>query len=254
MSAGIESALLGDALASAVAVDHSQFDLQNSLVSVEQQNISDTSSVRQELIFVDAATPEYQQLVQQLIAGAGDGRDFDVIIIDSGSDGITQISQVLIGYDSLDAIHVISHGADGGVQLGNAWLDGGSLARYADLIAGWGDALDADADLLFYGCDLAAGTDGQDLIAELATLTGADIAASNDLTGHTELGGDWVLEYQSGAVESSIVADSVTQKAWRGVLSNISGTIFEDVDGNANLGDAVGVANVSMILYLDDGD
>ena len=40
----------------------------------------------------------------------------------------------------------------------------------------------------------------------LKDLTGADVAASTDATGHTELGGDWTLEAQRGTVDTAELA------------------------------------------------
>jgi len=58
-------------------------------------------------------------------------------------------------------------------------------------------------DILLYGCDVAQGEIGQAFIEQLAQLTGADVAASTDLTGAAALGGDWVLEAQAGVVEAA---------------------------------------------------
>jgi hypothetical protein len=49
-------------------------------------------------------------------------------------------------------------------------------------------------------------------------LTGADVAASDDLTGSTQLGGDWELEYRSGQVESGVIGEAVVLKNWTGTL------------------------------------
>ncbi|MBD2390920.1 S8 family serine peptidase [Aphanizomenon flos-aquae FACHB-1171] len=41
----------------------------------------------------------------------------------------------------------------------------------------------------------------------MSQLTGADVAASDDLTGNTASGGDWVLEYTTGLIEASPVLE-----------------------------------------------
>jgi RNase P/RNase MRP subunit p29 len=66
----------------------------------------------------------------------------------------------------------------------------------------WANALGVDADILFYGCNLAGSSAGKELVDNIARLTGADVAASDDLTGHSLLGGDWVLEYHAGTIEA----------------------------------------------------
>ena len=221
LSAGIEGALLADWSQDAdVLMPATQAaDL---LLLESESAVAGVHNVRNELVFVDAATPDYATLVDQLLSSAGDDRNLTVIVIESGRDGIEQISQALIGYSNLDAVHIISHGSDGSVQLGNATLDTASLARYGSYIGGWGDALDQDADVLIYGCNLAAGEDGRALIGELAGLTGADIAASDDVTGHRSLGGDWALEYEHGDIETVAAATATVADNWRGKLDTIA--------------------------------
>ena len=46
--------------------------------------------------------------------------------------------------------------------------------------------------------------EGEQFVNQLALLTNADVAASDDLTGHVKLGGDWDLEYQTGNIESDL--------------------------------------------------
>ncbi len=54
--------------------------------------------------------------------------------------------------------------------------------------------------LLIYGCNVAAGDTGAELIAKLKQLTGAEIAASTTRTGNIAQGGNWELEYQTGTI------------------------------------------------------
>ena len=132
---------------------------------------------RQELVFVDTDTPDYQLLLDDLLNNQADDRQFEVILLDNEQSGIDQISEALASRGDLDAIHIISHGADGTVDLGNTQLEFETLLSNANQIANWGQALTADGDLLLYGCDLAATTNGQSLVNALAQLTGADVAA-----------------------------------------------------------------------------
>ena len=120
-------------------------------------------------------------------------------------------------YSDLDAIHLISHGSETGVQLGDTWLTSDNIDDYREMIGNWRDALDANADLLIYGCNLAAEEAGRSLLDDLSILTGADVAASDDLTGMTQLGGDWDLEYQIGEIETDIAVSSQFQMSWSGV-------------------------------------
>uniref|UniRef100_UPI003D815756 DUF4347 domain-containing protein n=1 Tax=Trichloromonas sp. TaxID=3069249 RepID=UPI003D815756 len=177
-----------------------------------------SESVRREVVFVDAGVADYQPLIDDLAAQTTEGRLFDVVILDADANGIDQISRYLAQQLNIAAVHIVSHGASGEVTLGNTSLNLTTLDRYADQLEGWQQALTGDADLLFYGCDLAAGPNGQAFVDSLALLTGADVAASDDLTGNSRSGGDWVLEYARGPVEASVAFSSKAQDAWQGVL------------------------------------
>ncbi|HHJ15063.1 MAG TPA: DUF4347 domain-containing protein, partial [Gammaproteobacteria bacterium] len=185
-----------------------------------------------ELVIVDPHTPDYQVLIDSLQDLPG--RSIEVVVLDAGSDGIEQVNRALSGYQSLSAVHIISHGSDGRIQLGNTWLDNVSLQAHKNTIAAWGDAMAGGGDLLFYGCDLASGSEGQQLLQALQTLTGADIAASDDLTGSAALGGDWNLEFNAGRVETAIITDGKSADGWVAtlssaptVISNTGSTVLE---------------------------
>jgi hypothetical protein len=167
-----------------------------------------------EVIFVDSGAPNYQQLIDDLMKGAEQGRDIEVVVLDSNRNGIEQITEALARFQKLDAVHLVSHGSDGQLQLGNGKLGQGNLRSYAHVIQGWGQALNEDADLLIYGCDVASSSKGQSLINDLATLTGADVAASTDVTGNEKLGGDWELEYQNGAIEAQVAFSDDLRVEW----------------------------------------
>ncbi|TDJ43327.1 MAG: DUF4347 domain-containing protein, partial [Gammaproteobacteria bacterium] len=172
-----------------------------------------------ELIIIDSSTPDYEVFVNDLIAKRGDGRSFEVVILDADRDGIEQITELLAERSDLSAVHIISHGSDGSITLGDSVLDYEGLISNAKTIQGWGDAFTDDGDLLIYGCNLAAGADGRAFINTLGQLTGADVAASVDLTGDAAQGGDWDLEYHHGIIEADVALSVEAQRQWDGVLA-----------------------------------
>lgn len=192
-----------------------------------------------EVIFVDEAAEDFEALVADLQTQRDAGRAIDFFVLDSHSDGVDQIAETLERYSDLDAVHIVSHGADGGVKLGATWLRIGSLDGYAGAIAGWGSAFNADGDLLFYGCDLASNTRGEMLVHSIAALSGADVAASTDDTGHAIFGGDWELEYQVGQIETQVVVTETLQSNW-GHLLNVT------VDSTSTGTAATGAGSVAV--------
>jgi hypothetical protein len=156
---------------------------------------------RKEVVLVDTSLAGYKTLE----AGVRDG--VGIVEFDGKADGLKQIAAWAGSQSGLDAIHILSHGSSGTLDLGTSRVTEaslGSAATQAEL-AELGQALNADGDLLLYGCDVAAGN-GATLLAGLAKATGADVAASTDLTGAARLGGDWTLESHNGAIEARALA------------------------------------------------
>src|SRR4051794_24966367 len=50
-------------------------------VSVQAPAIASPGSIRNELVFIDAAVPDYQSLVQDLLTNTDSGRHFDVVVL-----------------------------------------------------------------------------------------------------------------------------------------------------------------------------
>ncbi|KQQ62467.1 hypothetical protein ASF84_26880 [Pseudomonas sp. Leaf127] len=168
---------------------------------------ADTSSQqqgtqRQEVVFVDGQVNDTAQLLAGLSGTA------EVVILDPSKDGLQQMADYLKGREGLDAIHLLSHGADGTVQTGNVWLASNNLAEHSEALVSIGSALKADGDLMLYGCDVGEGEKGQAFLDQLAAITGADVAASIDDTGAAALGGNWALERSSGAIETAALSVS----------------------------------------------
>ena len=173
-----------------------------------------------EIVFVDTATPDYQRLVEDMRnAAPADGRSLRFVLIDADSDGLARITETLAQQSAVDAVHVISHARDGAVQLGGTQLDLDTVTKRAGQIASWGLALTAEADILFYGCDLAASAEGQSLIEALARLTGADVAASTDKTGAAAEGGNWELEFAAGSIQARVAIGAAEATQWAGLLA-----------------------------------
>ena len=117
------------------------------------------------------------------------GKSAEVVVLDPHGDAIRQITDSLISRKNLIAIHIVSHGSAGTLWLGNQRLDQKSLEARSTEVRGWAEALAPGADLLLYGCDVTATDQGRAFVNELAAFTGADVAASSDITGAAALGG-----------------------------------------------------------------
>uniref|UniRef100_UPI000DE2FB18 Ig-like domain-containing protein n=1 Tax=Pectobacterium peruviense TaxID=2066479 RepID=UPI000DE2FB18 len=180
-----------------------------------------TTSSRKEVAFVDTSVKDYETLIAGIKPGV------EVVLIDGSRDGLQQMADWAATHTGYDAIHVFSHGSEGKVNLGTQVLTDSSL-KSSDVqaqLAALGAALTTEGDLLLYGCDIADGAKGDAFLANLALATGADVAASVDVTGSSAIGGDWVLEKHTGDLETEALAI----EAYSGALATIT---FTDSDSD----------------------
>jgi|GEM_PF-1740735 len=164
------------------------------------------------LVFIDPGVADYQSLV------AGVLPQTTVVVLRPDQDGIEQISQVLASYQEVNSLHIISHGAPGRIYLGNSQVSQETLNYYAGQLIGWAEALDADAQLLLYGCAVAQGQQGKAFIHQLSELTGTVVAASAQLTGNAKLGGNWELEIRTGATSPDLALHPEVMANYASVL------------------------------------
>ncbi|MCO8121379.1 DUF4347 domain-containing protein, partial [Stieleria sp. TO1_6] len=222
---------------------------------------------RLELVFIDAGVGDHQQLIDDLQLD-GEHRDLEVYLLDASRDGIEQITEILSSYDQVDAVHVLSHGNDGKLRLGDSVIQANNLDGYASDLASWQSALSGEADVLIYGCNVAETDSGRTLIQALSVLTGADVAASSDDTGHMLRGGNWDLEYQTGLIETTSTVNAFSNNDWIGLLAAPEISATDELRTNTTTaGDqqtqqpqqtvAVDGAGNSIVVWVDsnaDGD
>ena len=208
--------------------------------STSTNNIIDEQSVvgnstSKSIVFIDSGLHDYQTLVDGVHPGA------EIIILDENGNGVEQITTKLqtiaAAGGTVDQVHIFSHGNPGSLQLGSATLNSDNLPEYESLLQGWRNALSEQADIVFYGCDVAAGS-GTDFVDRLGELTGADIAASTDPTGY---GGNWNLEFGTGDIEAPPALTPETMANYGGTLKIITVTNNKD-DGPGSLREAIGSA------------
>ena len=233
-------------------LDVNLFDVDHALLTLEAA----TPTVTRELVVVDRGVEDYQQLVDDLISSGSHDRIFEIIYLDESTSGIETLSSELSdrvdrGDAPFDSLHLISHGSDGTIQLGSDRLNFGNVNQFEDALAIWGAALTVDADLLIYGCDVAESEEGQDLVDSLASLTGADVAASDDITGHDSLGGDWDFEYTVGLVESEVAFSQTVQQNWEQSLA--THTVVADNGGQAKSIGVDGAGRTTIVTSVEDG-
>ncbi|MDH3273605.1 MAG: DUF4347 domain-containing protein, partial [Gammaproteobacteria bacterium] len=173
---------------------------------------------RQEIVFVDSALSDREALLRALDLGDS-SRDIEVIWLDPSSDGVAQISTALAKRTGIDALHIFSHGEEGGFTIGTTFVDEREARRQATELEGWRASLRPGADLLIYGCRTARGSNGERFLQTLADLTGADVAGSEHLVGSTQSGGEWALGVRAGQIETREAVSAAGREAWPGLLA-----------------------------------
>ena len=154
---------------------------------------SESLKSKQVIAFIDPTIPQAQTLISGVLP------DVEVIVLQPNGREIEQITQVL-SQRQVEAVHLVSHGESGCLQLGQTRLDEEMCDRYTQDLQAWFKENSQTPSLLLYGCNVASGNAGKQFLEKIQGLTGANIAATNSLTGSASLGGNWELETQLGNI------------------------------------------------------
>ena len=100
--------------------------------SPEAEVVADPAQHTLELVFLDSSISNLDEMMADLrLEGAKDpSRTLEFVVLDSTKDGIAQITSALLRYNSIDGMHIVSHGGTGQVQLGSTWLSMNNLDIY----------------------------------------------------------------------------------------------------------------------------
>jgi hypothetical protein len=224
------------------ALSSNNSSIQNSYYSFDKAQVK-------EVIFVDQNVHNYVDLLKgvdlnKLISG-----QLEIVMLQDNTSGVNQIANYLDQFDhQIDTVHVVSHGTAGKIYLGNDIVTDANLGNYKADFANWSQGLANQADVLFYGCSIAAnGVAGQKFVDDLHNIIHADIAASSDITSSTALGGNWVLEVTNGAITAKSAFSTSVQQNYHDLLAPITVSNFTDiVNGNTS--------SITNLINSDGGD
>ncbi|GJG97587.1 VCBS domain-containing protein [Cupriavidus pauculus] len=215
----LELRLLYDA-AAGVAVEHQQQAQQpqpdGAPPPTQAPDAHDAHPAGKQLLVIDARVNGASELAQSASPGT------EVLVVEAGQDGVAAVLAALERIGQVSSIQILGHGTPGEITLGTSELtaSSGDTGR----AAGWASHLTQDADILLYGCRTGAGAEGEALIQRLASVTGADVAASTNDTGSASSGGDWVLEASTGPIESHLDVNATELDHYSGLLANAAPT------------------------------
>ncbi len=189
-----------------------------------------------EIIFIDSRVENPGQLTAAI------ENEAITYTLDPTKDGVQQIADILANHRDISAIHLVSHGDDGHLLLGESVLSSHSLTDYGSSLSAWGESLSENGDIVIWGCNVAETETGQAFVDRLSEITGADIAASTDITGGDAHGGDFELEYQRGSIEEDGLDDAQGAASYDGALASPTALTLDtnSITENAATGTAVG--------------
>ena len=111
-----------------------QTDAQEPMPAQTQDMTQASLEGPRELVLIDAGVENSEELLSGILESNPDAM-LEIRIIDANSDGIQQITDILNNSEGrFDAIHIISHGEEGEVNLGNSVLSAENLDQYLSLI------------------------------------------------------------------------------------------------------------------------
>lgn len=185
-----------------------------------------------EVFVLDSQIKNWQSLLAQF------PQNSKVVVIHEGSSGLNQLNQALADEKQISAIHIYSHGVSDEITLGSDIITAQNVAMMQPQLQALGDKLTADGDILLYGCSVTSKDTA--LVSQLAALTHADVAASDDATGSRDVGGNWRLETTVGGIEARSLALDYAGLLETPILNNTAGDLIVSEPSVLNPGREVG--------------
>ncbi|HEY9661700.1 MAG TPA: DUF4347 domain-containing protein, partial [Allocoleopsis sp.] len=180
-----------------------------------------TSMLTATLVVIDPSVTDAQFLASGVLSGA------NVLVLESERDGVAQITLALQQHPEITNVHIVTHGSPACLYLGNRQLNLETIDQYAwDLQTWFSSSPDRPTSLSLYACNVASGDAGYAFLQKLHTFTGANIYASTQAIGNTQLGGNWQLDTACsdakviGVVQPTLPCEVAVLQAYEGVLAN----------------------------------
>ncbi|MEG4580003.1 DUF4347 domain-containing protein, partial [Microcoleus sp. MON1_C5] len=189
---------------------------------LKQASSTAAPDAKKSLVIVDSRVENYQQLMGGIKVGT------EVFVLNPTREAIEQITEILGQRSSITSLHIVSHGREAAVEIGSTELNIDNLETYSNHLQQWGKPLNESGSILLYGCNIAAGESGIKFIQKLSELTGANIAASNNLTGSAALGGDWELQITTGQINAELAFEKKVLESYTSVLATLAAEEFKN--------------------------
>ncbi|WP_299979924.1 DUF4347 domain-containing protein [uncultured Pseudoteredinibacter sp.] len=223
-------------------------DRHHQLVSDEMLGLIAEGSNNKELVLINSDVADLELIIDQL---ENSPRNLEYLVIDVEVQGLSFVGQHIASMNNIEAIHLIGHGEPGSFQLGSDTINQALLSSRSEEISSWQDFLSENAAIHLYGCDVAS--ENNDFVDSLADLVGRAVFASEDTTGFSELGGDWVLEYGKDHSAYNNLFDENFAEVYASVLAPNTAPTFEVPDGKLLVNTSGNIDIINDGLVQADG-
>ncbi|MDP4276260.1 MAG: DUF4347 domain-containing protein, partial [Bacteroidota bacterium] len=150
-----------------------------------------------DVVIIDTELGDYKVLENDFSKGA------KVQYFDPQAGIIGSIENALKENAPVKSLHIITHGTPGGISLSYDFLNEAIARENSEKLASLKGYFANGADILIYGCNVASSEEGKQFVNYLSDILSVDVAASTDITGNSNVGGNWNLEYKKGKVEAN---------------------------------------------------
>ena len=185
------------------------------------------SNQPKEIVILDPTIPDSQHIASGIKPGTA------TYILESQPDAVEQITTILAQHTDITALHIITHGSSGSLYLRTTELNSSNCENYSQQLQKWRNSFTANASIILYGCNSAAGDRGHQFLTQLHQLTGANIAANPTTTGNSKKGGNWnipqLIPPSSQAPQLALTETAL--KTYSGVLGFAPKVDFPTADG-----------------------
>ncbi len=159
-----------------------------------------------DIVLVSTDADKYDAITHAVNQGAS------ALVFDPATENLKSLSAKLHDLTSsvgkkIEHLAIVAPGTAGHLRLGADDITAKDVDSHQGEFKALAQSLTSDARIDLYGCDIAQGTDGANLVNKVASATGVKVWASNDVTG-TVPGANWDLEVKSAPDSKPYMIDS----------------------------------------------
>lgn len=195
------------------------------------------------------ASAALKDVITVLYDGSNDSLDDILAAIRNSLDGRQADSIAFASHDVGEGTFALTAGSN--VNLLSLATDPAQAAFWTEI----GSFLEPDGRIDLLACGLTDSTLGELVVDRIESLSEHEVAASDDLTGNEEAGGDWLLE-RGGVDVENVYFDSIKLDDYSGTLAAADGTLDTSFDGDGVVSHHAPGSNsefIQSMKILNDG-